>query len=125
MKLEGKRPNPSKAYSRKILGARCSELRNLVEHMFSVCIEFVSTVAEDVKKDRKGHLPLRWMNTKTSYLDGSSQNSKACTPVLTDLSSKHSSTTIRAAIGNFHSRSRGHNSGLFSLPPARVTVLQI
>ena len=49
--------------------------------MFSVNIELVSTVAEDVKKDRKVHLTLRWMNTLTSYLDGSSQNSKACTPV--------------------------------------------
>ena len=54
------------------------------------------------------------MNTTTSYLDGSSQNSKTCTSVFTDLSSKHSSATFRAAIGNFHSR--GHNSGLFSRP---------
>ena len=71
MKLEGKRPrrwsfvlerlsqqqesfqNPSKAYSRKILGARYSELRNLAEHMFSVYIEFVCTVAEDGKKTVK------------------------------------------------------------------------
>ena len=33
--------------------------RNLVEHMFSVYIELVSTVVEDVKKDRKVHLTLR------------------------------------------------------------------
>ena len=66
------------------------------------------------ENDRKVHLTLRWMDTKTSYLDGSSQNSKACTPVFTDLSSKHSSATIRAVIGIF--RSRGHNSGLFSRP---------
>ena len=77
--------------------------------MFSLYIEFVSTVAEDVEKDRNVHLTLRWMNTKTSYLDGSSQNSKACTPVFTDSSDEHSSATIRAAIGNFHSR--GDNSG--------------
>ena len=96
---------------RKLLGALYSKLRNFVEHMFSVYIEFVSTVAEDVKRDRKAHLTLRWMNTKIGYLEGSSQNSMACTPVFTDLSSKHSSATIRAVIGIFHSR--GLNSGLF------------
>ena len=84
------------------------------EHILSVYTELVSTVAEDVKKDSKVHLTLRWMNTTTSYLDGSSQNSKVCTPVFTDLSSKHSSATIRAVIGVLYSK--GHNSGLFSRP---------
>ena len=57
--------------------------------MFSVRIELVTTVAEDIKKDRKAHLILRWI-TITANLNGSSQNSEACTAVFTDLSSKHS-----------------------------------
>ena len=51
------------------VGARYSELQNLVEHMFSLYKEIVSTVAEDVKKDRKARLILRWMDATTSYLD--------------------------------------------------------
>ena len=64
---------------------------------------FALQCSTGVKKDRKFHLTLGWMNTKTSYLDGSSQNLKACTPVFTDLSSKHSSAIIRAVRGIFRS----------------------
>ena len=48
----------------EILDAHYKELRNLMEHMFSVYIVLASSVAEDVKKDRKVHLTLRWMNTE-------------------------------------------------------------
>ena len=60
---------------------RRSLQRNLVEHMFSVYIELVSTVVEDVKKDRKVHLTLRWMNTINQLPRRLVSNSKACTPV--------------------------------------------
>ena len=139
MKLERKRPmcwnfvskRPSQQHVMKLskpivesllkknpVGARYSELRNLVEHTFSLYKEIVSTVAEDVKKDLKARLILRWMDATTSYLDSIST---AIGPkfnlisVFTDLSSKHSSATIyRVVLGIAHSR--GHNSGLFSRP---------
>ena len=66
-------------------------------------MEHVSAVAEEVKKDCKVHLTLRWMNTLTSYLEDSSQNSEVCTPVFTALSGKHSFATIRAVTGIVHS----------------------
>lgn len=87
----------------EILEARYNELRNLVNHIFSVYMEHVSAVAEEEKKDRKLHLTLRWMNTLTSYLEGSSKNSELCAPVFTDLSINHSSATIRAVTGIVHS----------------------
>ena len=87
----------------EILEAFYNELRNLVNHMFSVYMEHVSAVAEEAKKDRKLHLTLRWMNTLTSYLEGSSKNSEVCAPVFTDLSINHSSATIRAVTGIVHS----------------------
>ena len=43
------------------------------------------------------------MNTLTSYLEDSSQNSEVCTPVFTALSGKHSFATIRAVTGIVHS----------------------
>ena len=70
---------------------------------FSVYMDNVSAVEAQVKRDRKVHLTLRWMNTLPSYLEDSSQNSKVYTPVFTDLSSKHSSATIRAVTGIVHS----------------------
>ena len=138
MKLERKRPmcwnfvseRPSQQHVMKLskpivesllkkntVGARYSELRNLVEHMFSLCKEIVSTVVEDVKKGRKARLILRWMDATTSYLDSISTvwPKFNLISVFTDLSRKHSSATIyRAVLGIVHSR--GHNSGLFSRP---------
>ena len=67
--------------------------------MFSIYMEHVSAVEAQVKRDHKVHLTLRWMNTLSSYLEHSSQNSKVCTSVFSDFSSKHSSATIRAVIG--------------------------
>ena len=85
MKLEGKRPmcwnfvseqlskqpvmkhlENHRKLIEEILEARYSELRNLVDHMFSVYMEHLSAVAEEAKKDHKVHLTLRWMNTPTS-----------------------------------------------------------
>ena len=122
MKLEGKRPmcwnfvseqlskqpvmkhlENHRKLIEEILDARYSELRNLVDHMFSVYMEHVSAVEAQVKRDHKVHLTSRWMNTLSSYLEHSSQNSKVCTPVFTDLSSKRSSATIRAVTGIVHS----------------------
>ena len=99
MKLEGKRPmcwnfvseqlskqpvmkhlENHRKLMEEILDARFSELRNLVDHMFSVYMEHVSAVEAQVKRDRKVRLTLRWMNTLSSYLEDSSQNSKVCTP---------------------------------------------
>jgi len=88
---------------KEILEARYSELRNLVGNMFSVYMECVSAVAEEVKEDRKVHLTLRWMKTLTSYLEDSSQNSEVSTPVFTDSFSKHLSATIQAVTRVVHS----------------------
>ena len=55
--------------------------RLLVYHMFSVYIEIFSGVAEDEKEDRKAHLAIRWINSLNSYLEGSSDNAKVCSPV--------------------------------------------
>ena len=110
MKLEGKRPmclefciraavsttnvmnhfkTHQKFFEEKYSALARANCEILWEHMLSVYTELVSTVAEDVKKDGKVHLTLQWMNSINSYLDGSTQNSKVCTPVFTDLSSKH------------------------------------
>ena len=55
--------------------------RPLVYHMFSVYIEILSRVAEDKKKDRKAHLAIRLIKSLNSYLDGSSDKAKECSPV--------------------------------------------
>ena len=55
--------------------------RPIVYHMFSVYIEILSGDAEEEKKDRKAHLAIRWINNLNSYLDGSSDNAKVCSPV--------------------------------------------
>ena len=67
--------------------------------MFSVYIELLSAVAGDVKKDRKAHLAIRWINSLNTYLDGSSDNVKVCSPVKIDFSDGFSSGTIRAVTG--------------------------
>lgn len=67
--------------------------------MFSAHIKLLSGVAEDVKKDRKAHLALRWINSLNSYLDGSSDNAKVCSPVFTDLFGEYSSgTTVKGIL---------------------------
>ena len=87
----------------EILDVRYNELRDLVHHMFSSYIKLLSGVAEDVKKDRKVHLAIRWVNSLNSYLDGLSENAMVCRPVYTELSKEYSSVTIRAVTGILHS----------------------
>lgn len=121
-KLEGKRPmcwtfvserfanqHVTKHYEthrkliREILDGRYNELRDLVNHMFSFYIKLVSEIAKDIKKDRKAHLTLRWVNSLNSYLDRSSANSTVCSAVFSELEIEYSSSTIRAVTGLLHS----------------------
>lgn len=87
----------------EILDDHYNELRDLVHHMFSHYIQLISEIANDVKRDRKAHLSMRWMTSLNSYLDRSSNNSKVCSAVFQDLANECSSSTIRAVTGILHS----------------------
>lgn len=87
----------------EILDDHYNELRDLVHHMFSHYIQLISEIANDVKRDKKAHLSMRWMTSLNSYLDRSSNNSKVCSVVFQDLANECSSSTIRAVTGILHS----------------------
>lgn len=87
----------------EILDVRYNELRDLVQHMYSLYITLVSDIAKEVKKDKKARLTLRWMESLNSYLDRSSDISKICSLVFSELENEHSSSTIRAVTGILHS----------------------
>ena len=87
----------------EILDDRYDELRDLAQHMFSYYVQLVSEVSNDSKRDRKAHLAIRWTESLNSYLDPSSENSNACSAVFNNLSTEHSSSTIRAVTGILHS----------------------
>ena len=87
----------------EILDRKYNELRDLVLHMYSSYTKLVSEISKDVKKDRKAHLSLRWVQSLNSFLDGSSANSNVCRSVFAELVTKYSSSTIRAVTGILHS----------------------
>ncbi|KAL9984460.1 hypothetical protein ACROYT_G006754, partial [Oculina patagonica] len=87
----------------EILDVRYNELRDLVQHMYSLYITLLSDITKEVKKDKKARLTLRWMESLNSYLDRSSDISKICSPVFSELENEHSSSTIRAVTGILHS----------------------
>ena len=78
----------------QILDDRYSELRNLVDHMYSSYVTLGSEVGKGVKKDRKAHLTMRWMKSLNSYLDGSPTNANMCRFLFTGLPSDSSTGTI-------------------------------
>ena len=92
-----------KLIEQQILDDRYSELRNLVDHMYSSYVTLVSEVGKGVKKDRKAHLTMRWMKSLNSYLDGSSDNANMCRFLFTGLPSDSSIGTIRSVTGIIHS----------------------
>lgn len=67
--------------------------------MYSLYITLVSDITKEVKKDKKAHLTLRWMESLNSYLDRSSDISKICSAVFSKLENEHLSSKIWAVTG--------------------------